>query len=115
MVVYRNVLLALLVLCASTTTASDRIRKGPEPLRGGDHGIGQLAPDAKFQDLSDTSYDLAKLASDHEMVVVAMTSTSCPLSLKYFPTLLKLSKEYSRQLGCDRQSCRDGKCPKSSR
>ncbi len=96
MVVCRNVLIAILTLGVGTATASDRIRQAPQPLRGGDHGVGQLAEAVKFQDLAENSFDLGQLARQHRAVVIAMTSTSCPLSLKYYPTLVELAKKYAQ-------------------
>lgn len=87
-----------LLICYSSisiASANGRIRKGPEPLRGGEHGVGSLIPAASFEDLSGQSHQLDNLAKSHRAVVLAMTSTSCPLSLKYLPTLVDLSKKYA--------------------
>jgi peroxiredoxin/mono/diheme cytochrome c family protein len=97
MSLFRNVLVLMLVCSASFGLAGDRIRQAPQPLRGGDHGVGMLAPAVKFSDIAGTTHDLADLAKQHRAVVIAMTSTSCPLSLKYFPTLVDLSKRYAEQ------------------
>ncbi len=77
--------------------AADRVRKGPEVLRGGDHAVGTLVPKIKFRDLAGNDFDLGQLANSHQVVVVAMTSTSCPLSKKYLPTLVELSKAYAEK------------------
>ncbi len=88
--------LLLLTLCSTgTATANERIRRSPEPLRGGEHGVGTLMPAVTFEDLDGNNHSLAELATKHRAVVLAMTSTSCPLSLKYFPTLVSLSKEFA--------------------
>ena len=67
------------------------VRQGPQPVRPGDHGIGRLAPDASFTDLTGKSHKLSEPAQKR-IVVLAMTSTSCPLSKKYLPTLLEMVK-----------------------
>lgn len=72
-----------------------KIRLGPQLLRAGDHGVGRLAVDATFSDLSGKRLRVGQLVKDHRTVVIAMTSTSCPLSQKYFPTLLNLARTYS--------------------
>jgi thiol-disulfide isomerase/thioredoxin len=65
------------------------VREGPKPLRPGDHGIGRRPGDVAFTDLAGTPQSLSKVA-DGRVTVVAMTSTSCPLSRKYLPTLEEL-------------------------
>jgi len=89
--------LVALVLGVTTVNGADQVRQAPQRLRGGDHGVGLLAPKIQFRDLSRTSYNLGRLAKDHRAVVVVMTSTSCPLSRKYFPTLLELSNRYAKR------------------
>lgn len=95
MVWLRNVLMLTLIGSFGVVDAADRIRQAPEPLRGGDHGVGTLAPAIEFADISDQPHALAELAKDRSAVVFAMTSTSCPLSLKYFPTLVELANRYA--------------------
>jgi mono/diheme cytochrome c family protein/thiol-disulfide isomerase/thioredoxin len=65
------------------------VREGPKPVRPGDHGIGRRVADVAFTDLAGTSQSLTTIA-DGRIVVFAMTSTSCPLSRKYLPTLEEL-------------------------
>ena len=65
------------------------VREGPKPVRPGDHGIGRRVADVTFTDLAGTSQSLTTIADDR-IVVFAMTSTSCPLSRKYLPTLEEL-------------------------
>jgi len=77
-----------------TPTAS--LRQGPQPLRPGDHGVGRRLSDAAFTDLAGESHQLASFAKQRA-IVIAMTSTSCPLSQKYLPTLAKLAESYSKR------------------
>jgi hypothetical protein len=67
------------------------VRQGPQPVRPGDHGVGRLVPDVSLTDLSGKTHQLSELSKQH-LVVLAMTSTSCPISKKYLPTLVDLVK-----------------------
>ncbi|MDX1968275.1 MAG: redoxin [Planctomycetaceae bacterium] len=73
------------------TPAEAPVRQGPQPVRPGDHGIGRFVPEVSFVDLSGRSHQLGELAKSR-VTVFAMTSTSCPLSKKYLPTLVELVK-----------------------
>jgi Ca2+-binding EF-hand superfamily protein/mono/diheme cytochrome c family protein len=73
------------------TPAEAPVRQGPQPVRPGDHGIGRFVSDVSFVDLSGKSQKLSELAKGR-VSVFAMTSTSCPLSKKYLPTLVDLVK-----------------------
>ena len=94
-------LLLLSVYCGVAVAQNEaKIRLGPEVLRAGEHGVGQLAVDATFRDLSGKELHVGQLAKNRRAVVFAMTSTSCPLSKKYFPSLIELAKTYeSRGIG----------------
>ena len=72
------------------------LRQGPQPLRPGDHGVGRRLPDASFTDLAGRSLRLSGFGRQRA-VVVAMTSTSCPLSKKYLPSLAKLAESYAKR------------------
>ncbi|MFM8239470.1 MAG: redoxin, partial [Actinomycetota bacterium] len=65
------------------------VREGPRPVRPGDHGIGRRVGEIAFTDLDGTVHELARFGAGR-IVVIAMTSTSCPLSKKYLPTLADL-------------------------
>jgi len=70
------------------------VRQGPKLLVPGEHGIGRFVTDFKF-----TNWDGApcSLHGDDQSpwTVIAMTSTSCPLSKKYLPTLIDLQREFA--------------------
>jgi len=72
------------------------LRQGPQPLRPGDHGVGRRLPDAPFTQLAGKPLQLSGFGRQRA-VVVAMTSTSCPLSKKYLPTLAKLAESYAQR------------------
>ena len=75
-------------------TPAASLRQGPQPLRPSDRGVGGLVADVSFTDLTGTSYQLSSFAKQRA-TVIAMTSTSCPLSKKYLPTLVHLAETYS--------------------
>ncbi|MCU0981221.1 MAG: redoxin domain-containing protein [Pirellulaceae bacterium] len=67
------------------------IRQGPRLLVPGDHGIGRYIAEVSGLDVTGKTWKLSDLGQNR-VVVIAMTSTSCPLSKKYLPTLLELAK-----------------------
>ena len=62
--------------------ASSPARQGPKLLNPGEHGIGGMVADFEFKDLSGKPHRLKDFANQ-KAIVIAMTSTSCPLSKKY--------------------------------
>ena len=72
------------------------IRQGPKLLTPGEHGIGRFVPDLDFVDLDGESSNLHE-SNGSDLTVVAFTSTSCPLSKKYLPTLVDLHRHYSKR------------------
>jgi hypothetical protein len=76
--------------------AGSRWRQGPQPVNANQLGVGRLAPDVAFTDLAGKSHRLSSVPVERA-VVIAMTSTSCPLSKKYLPTLASLAGQYSER------------------
>ncbi|MGQ0633821.1 MAG: redoxin family protein [Planctomycetaceae bacterium] len=83
-----------------TTTTPDNllpreipVRLGPQPVRRGDHNVGRLVPDVSFIDLGGASHRLSAF-NGKKAVVLAMTSTSCPLSRKYVRTLVEIATAF---------------------
>jgi thiol-disulfide isomerase/thioredoxin len=72
------------------------VRQAPEILAPGALGVGGFLPDFAFSDLRNEPKRLSDLRS-HKGVVIAMTSTTCPISKKYIPTLVELARTYSQQ------------------
>ena len=70
------------------------VRQGPELLIPGEHGIGGFIADLEFTDLADKQHRLSEF-SGKRAVVIAMTSTSCPISKKYLPTLAELANSFA--------------------
>ncbi|MFM7039962.1 MAG: redoxin family protein [Planctomycetaceae bacterium] len=66
------------------------------PVHPADRGIGRFVPDFSFTDLAGKPHSLSDFSSSG-LTVVAMTSTSCPLSRKYLPTLAELTRSLADQ------------------
>ena len=74
--------------------AADPVREGPAVVAApGALGIGERLPDVPFTDLAGKSGKLSDLA-DRKAVVICLTSTTCPVSRKYGPTLAELEAKY---------------------
>lgn len=86
-------LFAILSGVVDHAVRADELRQGPRILRGGDREVGQLAEPLAGEDVRGKKFAWPDLA-DKKLVVVAMTSTSCPISKKYLPTLVELAKTY---------------------
>ncbi len=67
-------------------------REQPRRLKAGECGIGTLIPDAALVDLAGAKHSLRELAAG-QPVVIALVSTSCPVSKRYTPTLARLEQE----------------------
>ncbi|MEZ6034355.1 MAG: redoxin family protein [Planctomycetaceae bacterium] len=75
-------------------SGSTDLRQHAKLLRPADHGVGRFIADLTFPDLNGNQRSLGEFRN-RKLTVVAMTSTSCPLSRKYRPTLVELAKNYS--------------------
>ena len=69
---------------------------GPDVVKGSDLGVGRQLPDISFTTLDGKAVRLGDLASP-KGVVIAFTSTTCPVSQRYMPTLARLQKELADQ------------------
>ncbi|MFN9549821.1 MAG: redoxin domain-containing protein [Pirellulaceae bacterium] len=70
------------------------VREGPRLLSPGEHGIGKFVQDIELVDLQGAAKKLHEV-SDSQWTIIAFTSTSCPISRKYLPTLVALHQEFS--------------------
>ncbi len=77
---------------AQATEDSD-LKRGPKVLAGAPEGIGRFVPDVEFKDLDGKAHRLSEFKGK-QAIVIAVTSTSCPLSKKYLPTLGQLEARY---------------------
>ena len=78
------------------TSGATPVRQAPRILNPKERSIGRLVPNVSFRDVAGTNYQLSDFASRKGMII-AVTSTSCPLSKKYFPTLVRLARQYQQQ------------------
>jgi len=77
----------------SERLANDDLKRGPKLLAAVPEGIGRFVSDVEFQDIAGKSHRLSEF-KDRPAIVIAVTSTSCPLSKKYLPTLGQLEAQY---------------------
>jgi thiol-disulfide isomerase/thioredoxin len=73
----------------------NRVR--PHALKPADFAVGKIVPDMQFKDLDGSVHRLADFKSSL-LTVVAVTSTTCPLSKRYLPTLAGLEKTYLKNV-----------------
>ncbi len=83
---------ACLLMLTGVAAAGDR--EAPRAVPPQSAGVGRLVPDLTATAVGGKPVALAALAKSSKAVVVAVTSTSCPLSRKYLPTLAKLEAEF---------------------
>lgn len=90
------VLIALQGTAELTATAAEQPvdSRTARILKPAEHGVGRFIADLEFTDLQGRMLRLSDYRSA-KVLVVAMTSTSCPLSRKYLPTLTELARQYS--------------------
>ncbi|MCX6954564.1 MAG: redoxin domain-containing protein [Verrucomicrobia bacterium] len=79
-----------------SAVADDSLRQGPKRLKPADAGVGRLVPDLPFTDLNGKPGKLSDFKS-RSALVIAFTSTSCPVTKKYAPALARLEKEFAAQ------------------
>ncbi len=70
-------------------------RQAATHLKPSDCGVGSLIPDLAAKDLNGTEVRLSALQQKRPMVL-ALISTSCPVSKKMLPSLASLAKEYTK-------------------
>ncbi len=77
--------------------ADDAAKRGPRVLDRASAaalGVGRLVPDVTFNDLSGKAHRLSEVKGANA-TVIALTNTSCPLSMKYAPALARFEKQWS--------------------
>lgn len=87
-------LVAMLALSASAAQDAATLREGPRPAPAAELGVGRLVPDLRFEPISGKKFSVADW-KNAAAVVIAFTSTSCPVTKRYLPTLAALEKEFS--------------------
>ncbi len=89
-----SVLVCASALSASAADPAPSPRQGPRVIRAAEHGVGRLVPDVAFTDLDDRPGRFSDFRSSR-LLVIAFTSTSCPVTQKYAPALARLAHEFS--------------------
>ena len=92
-----SVVAALACFCAGqavAATSSSPLKEAPRVTTAGDLGVGRLLPDLEFTPVAGKKFRLSQFKSA-PAVVIAFTSTSCPVTKRYAPTLAALEKEYA--------------------
>lgn len=84
---------SLLTILASASVAADGVRQGPTRLKPGDAGVGRMVADVTLTDIDGKTVRLSDYRA-RQGLVVAVTSTSCPLSQRYLASLAKLEKAF---------------------
>ncbi|MFO1020114.1 MAG: EF-hand domain-containing protein [Planctomycetales bacterium] len=69
------------------------VRQGPRFIKASEHGVGRRIPDFNYTTLTGKSARISD-CKEHKYTVFALTSTSCPLSKKYLPSLVSLSEKF---------------------
>ncbi|HET6410304.1 MAG TPA: redoxin domain-containing protein [Chthoniobacteraceae bacterium] len=67
-------------------------RQGPRRIKPADAGIGRMIPDVELKDLNGKTYRLRDFTQG-KATVIALVSSSCPVSKRYLPTLGSLEPE----------------------
>ena len=84
--------LAFVILGLPVGAAAEK--ESARPLAPAQAGVGRRIADVSGKATDGNNYQLTVALKERKALVVAVTSTSCPLSKKYLPTLVKLEKDY---------------------
>jgi mono/diheme cytochrome c family protein/thiol-disulfide isomerase/thioredoxin len=82
------------LLLLAPAFAAESPREGPRILLASERGVGRLVPDLAFIAVDGRSGKLSDFRSAPALVI-ALTSTTCPVTMKYAPALARLEKEFS--------------------
>ena len=77
---------------SSVAAGPIHLRQGPAILKAADAGIGRMIPDAAFTDLAGVAHKLSDFQKS-KALAIAFTSTTCPVSKRYAPSLARLETE----------------------
>jgi thiol-disulfide isomerase/thioredoxin len=90
--------IAAALLITTPAIAQDKSpRETARPLAPNAGGIGVRVPDLTGTTLDGKKFQLSAAMEGKKGYVVAITSTSCPLSKKYLPTLRKLESQFAEE------------------
>ncbi len=85
----------VLVPLGRLAAAEAPVREAPKVVSPTTTSVGRMIPDLTSKDIDGKAFQLSEFAKSRKATVIALTSTSCPISKKYLPTLAKLEKEYA--------------------
>ncbi len=82
----------LLIFTALLLSAASLVRaaEAPQPRAAAAAGIGRMIGEVTFADLSGKTHLLSAATARHPFTVIAITSSTCPVSRKFAPTLAAL-------------------------
>ena len=75
--------------------SSAPVLEAPRILAANEADIGRTVPDLEFAPVSGNAFRLSQFKSA-PAIVIAFTSTSCPVAKRYAPTLAAIEREYAR-------------------
>jgi mono/diheme cytochrome c family protein len=88
--------LPLLLATAGFLLAATARTSGPVVEKAGDLGVGRMLADLPFKDFSGRTHRLAEVSGDKGLII-AMTSSTCPISRRYLPSLRALEQTLAGQ------------------
>jgi len=86
-----KILLSILA-CLPTAVFAQQTAESPVPRSSARAGIGRLAPEVSVRDIDGARVELVPVGAERA-TVIAVTSTTCPLSLRFAPLLGRLSRD----------------------
>src|SRR5687767_1549257 len=93
---YKDIICPAVILAvgALTNTLAADFREAPRIVPAAEAKVGRLVADLPFAPVAGKKFRLSDWKSA-KAVVIAFTSTSCPVTKRYAPTLAQLEKEFS--------------------
>jgi len=92
-----RILFISLLAVAPALAQSKSLKEFSKPIAPNSAGIGLQMPDFVATSLDGKKFQLSAAMKGNKAFVVAITSTSCPLSKKYLPTLRKLEEQFAEE------------------
>jgi thiol-disulfide isomerase/thioredoxin/mono/diheme cytochrome c family protein len=88
------IIMKTILVCALLAFPVVAAHEGPKPLNPWQAGIGRFLSDASFVDSAGKPGKLSDFHSQ-KLTVIAITSSTCPLSKKFVPTLQAIEREFA--------------------
>jgi mono/diheme cytochrome c family protein len=87
---------AVVLFHGTTARAEEFSLERPVPLKDGDVGVGRQCPDVSFTTRDGRTLSIGDLLKEKGLVI-AMTSTTCPVSKRYADTLARLEQNLANK------------------